>query len=401
MIIINKVKKNLKYIKLNDIITPFIFIFVLPCALVFKLYNKLKNRKLWLVCENGLTARDNGFYLYKYIRENHADKYCFYVIDKKSNDYKKVKKYGNIIQFKSFKHWLYYLASNLNISSQKNGNPAQPLFYIIHVYLGWFNNRVFLQHGVIKDYCDWLIYKNTKFKYFICGAKKEYEYIRDFYGYSKESVVYTGLARFDTLNNFKINKKQILIMPTWRNWLGRETNFLGDKIEFQKTDFYKYWNELLSNKKLINYIEKNNIKLLFYPHINMQKYLRFFKIKSKNIEFLDINHDIQDVLKESALLITDYSSVFMDFAYMKKSIIYFQFDKTEFREKQYQKGYFSYKDDGFGPVIYDTESVVDKIIEYCDIDYKLEDKYLNRINNFFENCDSKNCERIYNIINNE
>lgn len=396
-----KIKDNLKYIRLRDFISPFIFLIVLPCSFVFKFYNKLKKRKLWLVCENGLTARDNGYYLYKYIREKHPEEYCLYVIDKKSKDYEKVKKYNNIIQYKSFKHWLYYLSADLNVSSQKSGNPSQVLFYIIHVCLGLYKNRVFLQHGVIKDYCEWLIYKNTKFKYFICGAKREYEYVRDFYGYPNGSVVYTGLARFDSLYDFKVNKKQILIMPTWRSWLGRETNSLSEKSDFYETDYYKYWNGLLNNKQLVDYIENNNLELLFYPHIDMQKYLKNFNSISKNVKFLDLNFDIQKVLKKSSLLVTDYSSVYMDFAYMRKPIIYFQFDQKEFRKRQYQEGYFDYNKDGFGEVTKSIKTTVDKILYYHKNDYVVRNKYLVRMDDFFALQDKKNCERIYFLLKND
>ena len=63
------------------------------------------------------------------------------------------------------------------------------------------------------------------------------------------------------------------------------------------------------------------------------------------------------MLKESSMLITDYSSVFFDVAYMHKPIIYYQFDRDAFRQGHYQEGYFSY-DDGFGPVAFDTESLL-------------------------------------------
>ena len=157
-----KIKDNIKYLKLNDLLAPFIFLLILPCVLIFRLKNKLKHKKIWLVCENGETARDNGYWFYKYIKENKKDISCYYVIKKDSKDYEKVKDLGNIIEFKSLKHWLYYLSSKYNISSQKNGNPNQPFFYILHVVLNLFNNRVFLQHGITKDDADWLYYKNTK-----------------------------------------------------------------------------------------------------------------------------------------------------------------------------------------------------------------------------------------------
>ena len=207
-----KIIKNLKYVKLSDIFSPFIFIVAFICSLFFRLANKIKKRNLWVVCEGRVEARDNGYHFFKYVREKHPEEYCFYVIDKKSDGYKKVEEYGNIIQYHSFKHWVYYLSAQYNISSQKAANPNQILFYIIHVVFGWYKNRVFLQHGIIKDMCDWLLYKNTKFRYFICGAKQEYEYVSKNYGYPEGNVIYTGLARFDNLYNNKINSSQILTL---------------------------------------------------------------------------------------------------------------------------------------------------------------------------------------------
>lgn len=391
-----KIIDSLKYIKIRDLIAPFIFLLMIIPALIFRIINKIKKRELWLVCENGETARDNGYHFYKYVRTKHPNDYCFYVIDKNKEDYKKVEKYGNIIQFKSLKHWLYYLAANYNISNHKNGNPNQPLFYVIHVSLGLFKNRVFLQHGVIINMCEWLTYKKTKFKYFICGAKKEYEYVSENFGYPKKNVVYTGLARYDNLHNCNVNKKQILIMPTWRSWLGRETNKLTEKVEFKKTSFYKNWNGLLNNKEFTDFIEKNNYEVLFYPHINMQKFLKDFSVKSKNIKLINLSTDIQKVLKESALMITDYSSVFMDFVYMEKPIIFFQFDYDEFRKKQYSEGYFDYKKNLFGKSVENSEELIIELKKI--LKNGILKKTQQNMNDFFELKDKNNCERIYEII---
>ncbi len=393
-----KIINNLKYIKITDILSIFIFILMIIPSLIFKLILKIQKRRVWVICEDGNTARDNGYNLFKYIRENHSSDETYYVINKQSNDYKKVEKLGNIIQYKSLKHWLYYMACDRNISSQKSGNPNAPIFYVLHVYMHLYNNRIFLQHGVIKDDIECLHYKNTKFKLFICGAKKEFEYIKQKYGYPKNYLAYTGLPRFDNLYNYKINKKQILIMPTWRNWLGRETNALGNKIDFMDTLYYKKWNSLINNKNLIEFIEKNDIKIIFYPHIHMQKYLINFKSTSKNIEIAGLERDIQELLKESSLLITDYSSVYMDFAYMSKPVIYYQFDYNEYREKQLQEGYFKYSKNAFGKILSDEDDVVSRIIGYVNMDYKVENIYLNRINEFFELKDQDNCKRVYESI---
>lgn len=394
--LIKKIKSNMKYIKIKDILSIFIFMFMIIPSLFFRLINVLRKRKLLLVIEDGYTARDNGYYFYKYIRQVHPNDYCFFVIDKKSDNYKDVEKYGNIIEYQSLKHWLYYMAANYNISNHKEGNPDAPLFYIIHVILGLYNNRVFLQHGITKDDAEWLYYKNCKFKYFICGAKREYEFIKKKFGYPEGNVVYTGFPRFDNLYKFEVDKKQILIMPTWREWLGRETNIIGKKIDFEKTLFYNLWNGLLNNKKFIQYIEKNKIKVLFYPHINMQKFINKFDLNSKNIKFVTPKTNIQDVLKSSSIMITDYSSVYMDFAYMEKPVIYFQFDYKEYREKQYKDGYFDYKKDGFGPICENVNDVVESLIGIYE--KGIDKKYKKRMIDFFEIKDQKNSERIYNLL---
>ena len=395
----NKVISNLKYIKIRDVLSVFLFVIALPIACIIKVTNHIRHKELWLICEAENTARDNGYHLYKYIKEKHPENKCYYAINKKSSDYKKIKKYGNIIQFYSLKHWIVYLAADKNISTQKAGNPNAPLFYILQVYGILKNKRVFLQHGVIKDDLPYVHYENAKFRLFICGAKDEYEYIKKEFGYPEEYVKYTGLARFDNLYENNINKKQILIMPTWRSWLGRDTNAICKQEDFKNTSYFKNWEGLLNNSEFINYIENNNIIIYFYPHIHMQKYLKYFKVSSNNIKVVDNSDiDIQELLKESALLITDYSSVFMDFAYMKKPILYYQFDKKEFREKHLPKGYFSYEKNGFGDIILDERKVVEKVKEYINNDYKIEIKYLERMNNFFELHDKKNCERIYQEI---
>lgn len=391
---------KLRYIKSSDFLSPFIFIITLPISLIYRLYLKIKKKKIWLICEDGYTARDNGYYFYRYIAKEHKEILCYYVIDEKSTDYKKVEPYGNIIKFKSFKHWLYYMSANKNISNHKHGNPCQSFFYIIHVILRLYNNRIFLQHGVIKDDLPFVYYKNARFRLFICSAKREYEYVNNNFGYPKGYVVNTGLARFDTLHEIKVNQNQILFMPTWRNWFGGVNNeFLKDNELFKKTDFYQKWEDLLNNKELIDYIEKNNILIYFYPHQHMQKYLKYFKSSSNNVKVIDNKEkDIQDLLKESALLVTDYSSVFMDFGYMNKPVIYYQFDETEFREKHLSKGYFDYRIDGFGEVLTTDKEVSEKIIKLIDNNYKDLKEYEQKRLDFFEVRDTNNCKRIYEKI---
>lgn len=394
-----KIRTSWKYVKFKDLFAIFIFIVALPFALFFKLINKIKKRTLYLICESPDTARDNGYHLYKFIRENYPQEYCFYAINKKGSDFKRIEKYDNIIEYNSFKHWVYYLAANINISTQKSGNPNPPLFYVLQVYGIWKNKRVFLQHGMVINDAPWLYYKETKFRLFLCSGNEEIKFVQKKFGYPKENIVLTGLARYDKLEIKNPNSKQILLMPTWREWIGTETNILNKTDKFIDTLYYKKYQSLINNSKLLKYLEIQNIKLYFYPHLNMQKFNDKFGSNSKNVKIVSNEDiDIQELLISSSLMITDYSSVCMDFSYMRKPVIYYQFDQDEFRKKQYDEGYFKYNKNGFGDCLYTENEVVDKIIEYVENNYKLEEKYDRRIENFYTYKDKNNCERIYKEI---
>ena len=106
----------------------------------------------------------------------------------------------------------------------------------------------------------------------------------------------------------------------------------------------------------------------------------------------------KDLLKESKLLVTDFSSVYFDFGYMRKPVVHFQFDESTFNDNHYTKGYFDYRRDGFGDVCLKTEDTVDSIIKIINGDFTVEDKYLKRMNSNFVYRDDKNCERIFNRI---
>ena len=90
----------------------------------------------------------------------------------------------------------------------------------------------------------------------------------------------------------------------------------------------------------------------------------------------------------------------MDFSYLRKPVVYCQFDDVEFMSggHVYIEGYFDYERDGFGEVCYDEESLIDTLIEYMKNGCKLKDKYRERIDNFFAFNDRNNCQRVYEEI---
>ena len=95
------------------------FILVYIPALITKLF--IKNS--WLLCEDENEARDNAYWLYKYIRENHPKRRVHFAITKKSVDYEKIKQLGNVVVYNSLAHWFWYVVASCNISSQASGRP--------------------------------------------------------------------------------------------------------------------------------------------------------------------------------------------------------------------------------------------------------------------------------------
>lgn len=358
------------------------------------------NKDIWLISERKDEAEDNGYHLYKYIRENHPEQKVFYLINKKSPAYSKIEKYETIIQYNSLKHYVYYFLSDKHISAfQFFGVPETPFLWKMEEK-GWIKKKkVFLQHGVIQGVLPFLFYNRTNYDLFISGAKAEYEYLKANYGYPDENIKYLGLCRFDNLHEYQI-KRQIILMPTWRQWIGMtndDNNVELDYRNFISSEYYKTYNSLINNKKLHQLLERYNIQFIFYPHPEMQRFINTFSCNCKNITIANRkNYNLQELLKESSILITDYSSIAFDFAYMKKPLIYYQFDQEKYYTEHFNRGYFNHERDGFGPVIKREELLIEQIERY--ISYGNELKYLERVKNFFPIHDQSNCKRNYEAI---
>lgn len=368
----------------------------------------LLRKEIWLVMEKKTEARDNGYNFFKYLRQKHPELEAYYAILPSSADVHKIGNLGNILDADSFQHYLYYLAAKYSINSQAYGAaPGNPR--VVHKLKRFFapnQKTIFLQHGIIKDdMTDAYRYDITQFDLFCCGAKREHEYIIAKYGYPEDKAKLLGLCRYDRLmNNRDKVSKQILIMPTFRNWL-QSTNAVGEVSDvelehFTDTEYYKQYSNLISNSQLQSFARAHGYKLVFYPHYAMQPYIRAFTPFENDVLCIASRkqYDVQDLLIESNILITDYSSVYFDFAYLQKPVIYFQFDEQEYREKHYKKGYFDYRADGFGPVLTESRQVIEETERIIGTGAAMNPMYLQRTDGFFEYHDSNNCQRTYEAI---
>ena len=354
----------------------------------------LHKKNIWLISEREHEARDNGVVFFEYLNKYQPTVNCFYVIKTDSPDYKKVSSIGQTIEFGSIKHFWYFCGAKYLISTTIQAFCPNYFLTILRRKINLPGKYIYLKHGIIKDNLTQLYKKKTKFNLFICGGKPEYEYILNNFGYAEEEIAYTGLARFDRYHEtFGDNKKTILIMPTWRR------NAFIEKEAFIETDYYKTWSSLLNNPEFITFLAKNNITVYFYLHPLFQPYTNLFKSTNNQIVICGADScDLQDLIKKTSCLITDFSSLSFDFGYMRKPVFYYQYDEASFYKEHYNKGYFKYKEDGFGPVVNNEQDLLKKIYYVAGRNFKSEDVFIARSSYFFVLHDNKNSKRIYECI---
>lgn len=394
-----KRKKKLKWKHISGMI-KFCLIFI-PAKIA-----SLFAKETWLVQEDDNEARDNGFWMFKYIRENHPTQKCFYVINKTSPDYEKVKALGQTIKPHTFKHWWFYIISKKVISSQTGGKPC-PAFVNKMENLGLFKTKTyFLQHGVIFNDIKWLYHKFMKVRLFVTSTTDEFEFVNTKFGHPNGVVQLLGLPRFDGLHENITDSNMILVMPTWRNYINNAGVVVdGTKgvsaQNFLDSDYFKYWSDFINSKELDEFLTQNNKHIYFYPHRNMQPFVDQFKTKSKNITIAKrANQDVQTLLKKCSLLITDYSSVLVDVLYQNKPVICYQFDENTFRTGQYEQGYFDYKTSPMINFAKTSNEAIKQLEKLKKQNFQNNKDAQLAIAKYFNLQDNQNCQRVYEFIKN-
>lgn len=357
---------------------------------------RVEKENIMLVSEKGNDARDNGWHFFKYVKANHPEIKAYYIITNSSDDRRRLDAYGDsVVEYLSYRHCrLFWQARYLVGTHLRAGHTPLPyalsyrLNRVLHIYKGKVVAN--LKHGITKDYLPRMHYSKTRYDLLVCGAYPEAQYFRSALGYPQTVAQYTGFCRFDRLHDFQ-TKRQILVMPTYRMYLNKAN--LDDSL------FAQTYRALLANPAMAEMLERNDATLVFYPHHKFQPYVEEFRHRcSPRVIVADQAHyDVQQLLKESALLVTDYSSVFFDFAYMGKPMIFFQFDYDEYRRRHFQSGYFDYGE-SFGPVAGDMEALLRATEHYLQNDFSMESVYKDRIAEYFPKRDKENCKRVFEAI---
>ena len=375
--------------------------------LYFNLYFNKIFRDAWLFIDRDIQADDNAEHLYRYIKGNYPNINAFFILRRESHDWNRLERDGfRLIPFGSILHKSLFLNAKYLISSHADNYIVN--FLPNRYFRDLINFKyIFLQHGVTQnDISKWLNSKDISL--FITTSKREYISIcGDFtkYKFTTKEVALTGFPRHDKLlENIGGRERVILIMPTWREYLVGKVlgkgNIREKNLNFFNSDYAKGWKDLLNSTKIRDISCRYNYKVVFFPHINIHPYLEGFDIPDYIEVLTHADISIQDIFKRASIMVTDYSSVAFEMAILKRGIIYYQFDYSDIYGGKHfiEKGYFDYRRDGFGDVCSTLDELLNSL-EYLLIrEGKPKDKYLTRIESFFEFFDRENSKRVFNAI---
>ena len=373
-----------------------------------------KKKQIWLISDRDFVANDNGEHLFRYLRE-HKQEYpnikAYFVISAEAPDYQRMKQYGPVIDRDSKKFKKMFLLCDKIVSSSANEDVFDAFGSDKGLYKGITNFKyTFLQHGItLNDLSAWLNKVNKNISVFVTAAKPEYDSIVNGHYLYNEEVKLTGFPRFDSLirknqekEQEKEQEKVLLIMPTWRRYISDSfDNITSQSIyshTFKNTEYYKFYNELIHNEKLLIVMRKYGYKGILGMHpVHSEQSVDFEE--NDVFEIYKGLLDYQELFVRGSIMLTDFSSTFFDFCYLRKPVVYAQFDEEKFYQGQvYEQGYFDYERDGFGPVCRNLDSTVDALISIIENNAQLAPKYKERVENFYAYNDQNNCKRVVEAI---
>jgi CDP-glycerol glycerophosphotransferase len=325
----------------------------------------------------GKNYSDSPKYIYEYISKNVPNKYqCIWVIDKKGTKipfkHKKIKRYSLM--------YYYYLAR----SKYFVFNGRQPEWAVKR------KGNIILQtwHGtplkkLVFDMDD-ITSASPKYKQQVYKQSRAWDYLISPNAFCSETfprcfmyenkLLETGYPRNDIMHakdkdkiavgirtklGIPLDKKTILYAPTWRD------------DEFYGKGQYKF--ELqLDLKRMQEYLGDQYVILLrthyfIADSLDVSSYNGF----AYNLSKYD---DISELYLISDILITDYSSVFFDYANLKRPMLFYTYDLEKYRD--ILRGfYLDIEKEVPGPLLYTTEDVINAVQNIDEVACKYKQRY--------------------------
>lgn len=361
-------------------------------------FTKLKRKDNWVMFESfqGKSYSDNPKYIYEYMQgKKMRYKYIWSVEESKDIPYKpkQVKRLSLSYYYylARSKYWVlnsrlpnYINKSNDNIYLQTwHGTPLKRLAGDMEdVHMPGTNSATYKRN----------FYNETqKWDYLISPNRYSSEVFKSAFWFDNE-MLNIGYPRNDLLYNknntsdinqlksklkLPVNKKVILYAPTWRD------------DEFYAKGQYKFQLKLDLDKLQKNLGDDYIIIMRMHYFIATKMDISEYEGFAYDFSFYN---DIGELYLVSDLLITDYSSVFFDYANLKRPMLFFTYDIDKYRNTL-RGFYIDMENEVPGPLLKTTDEVIDTIKNINDMNEKYKDRYDLFYNRFCEWDDGNASER--------
>ncbi|MGH8962697.1 MAG: CDP-glycerol glycerophosphotransferase family protein, partial [Jatrophihabitantaceae bacterium] len=365
-------------------------------------------RNAWTLMDRIHDADDSGERLFRYLRDNRPDINAWFVLERGTPDWKRLERdgYRSRMVPHGTRQWKLLMLNCVHLISTHADAPVhRPPAIVRMIKPAW--KFTFLQHGVIKDDLSrWLNPKGIDL--FVTSTPQEQASIAGDetpYAYTSKEAKMTGLPRFDRLREVGAevppeSRDLILVSPTWRSWLNPpldvDSQRRGVYDAFFASEYVQQWLAFLNDERLRDLTERTGTKVGFLPHPNIQPALSRMDLPPHVEAIAFAGNDVQQVMARAAVMVTDYSSMAFNAAYIDRPVVYFQFDAKLALEGAHvgRPGYFEYERDGFGPVATVAADAVTAAIDAVTADGKRPSPaYQARIDATFTERDGRCCER--------
>lgn len=243
-----------------------------------------------------------------------------------------------------------------------------------------------------KNYKRDFYYQSRNWDYLIAANEYSEHIFERAFMYPKSNILTYGYPRNDILStynnqyknllkeklNIPLDKKVILYAPTWRD------------DEYHAAGQYKFKLQL-DLEKMQNILGDDYV-IVLRMHYFISDKIDLSCFKGFAFDFSKYN-DINDLYIISDLLITDYSSVFFDYANLKKPILFYTYDLNKYKD-ELRGFYIDMVNDLPGPLLYNTDEVIQNIENIENVKKYYESKYKEFYQNFCNLDDGNATKRV-------
>jgi len=360
----------------------------------FFIASHLFGKKVWLIGEReGRSAEENGYIFFQYCRTQKNRDHIFYVVDKnfKRNN---VNNNDHILVKGSFKYILALGKAKFAIFNNNIWDVCPKMNPSRFPDL----KKIFLTHGV-ASYGPGVYMRGRAdgFDTIVVSSQRECDLLKyEWFVSDPSKFLVSGLPRFDNLLDADA-KKEILFCPTWRKSLATL-----DRGRFLKSSFFTTVYGLLNDPRLSRFLNAQDMTFVFRTHFNFEKFIPCFQGALSDrirIEGSENSRKLQDAIRDARLLITDYSSILWDMAYMHRPVILFQFDREAFLA---ERGLHAFGTEEsrmkFARMAKTREHVMGHLEHLGEAGFALTQEEAGCADGFFAYRDSNNCERLYKFL---